>query len=208
MSSRRRARARGSLAGRERGVRGGAKRAVHGPARRRSARPASPASSRWQGWDRGVMTEPWPCHHCERERRPSATPTAVVAVKFHPRRFGHRTGELARQITWLRERSPNPRRRRACECRKAEGQMVDLAYHDAALLFLASKAPHALNITFCFSGHFTLKKRVTSCTFNEKRKVTIYYIRHQSAFSERNRSAVDPPQRGEGHTRSLFWLAR
>ena len=56
--------------------------------------------------------------------------------------------------------------------------MVDLAYHDAALLFLASKAPHALNITFCFPGHFTLKKRVTSCTFNEKRRSTIYYIRY------------------------------
>ena len=63
--------------------------------------------------------------------------------------------------------------------------MVDLAYHDAALLFLASKAPHALKITFCFPGHFTLKKRVTSCTFNEKRRSTIfYYIRYQSAFSE------------------------
>ena len=97
----RRAGPQGSRARRERGVRGGAAEAFFGPARRRSARPASPVSSGWQCWDRGVMTAPWPCHHCERERRPSATTTAVVAVKFYARLPGHRTGESRAQITWL-----------------------------------------------------------------------------------------------------------
>ena len=51
--------------------------------------------------------------------------------------------------------------------------------------FCQSKAPYALKITFCFPGHFTLKKRVTSSTFNAKMRSTIYSIRYQSAFSER-----------------------
>ena len=78
--------------------------------------------------------------------------------------------------------------------------MVDLAYHDAALLSLASKAPHALNITFCFSGHFTLKKRVTSSTFNaENEKHDLFYPLPVCFFRTNNRPDV---------WAHLFWFAR